>query len=86
MFSASFPGFLRVRKLRKILGVFEVFLAIFEKTKEKEEFPRRQEHLEFTLCFFPERLQHFEVLKAILALRSKHLEHLGSLSPNTIVA
>ena len=37
VFSAYFPGFLRVRQLRKILGVFEVFLGIFEKTKEKKE-------------------------------------------------
>ena len=35
--SAYFPGFLRVRKVRKILGVFEVFLGIFEKTKEKKD-------------------------------------------------
>ena len=37
VFSAYFPGFLRVRKVRKILGVFEVFLGIFEKTKEKKD-------------------------------------------------
>ena len=37
MFSASFPGFLRVRKVRKILDVFEVFLGIFKKTKEKKD-------------------------------------------------
>ena len=37
MFSAYFPGFLRVRKARKILGVFEVFLGIFKKTKEKKD-------------------------------------------------
>ena len=37
MFSAFFPGFLRVRKVREILGVFEVFLGIFEKTKEKKD-------------------------------------------------
>ena len=37
MFSAYFTGFLRVRKVRKILGVFEVFLGIFEKTKEKKD-------------------------------------------------
>ena len=29
-----FSGFLRVCMARKILGVFEVFLGIFEKTKE----------------------------------------------------
>ena len=33
----SFPGFLSVRKVRNFLGVFEVFLGIFEKTKEKNE-------------------------------------------------
>ena len=32
-----FSGFLRVREVRIILGVFEVFLGIFEKTKEKKE-------------------------------------------------
>ena len=37
VFSAYFPGFLRVRKVRKILGVFEVFLGIFEKTKAKKD-------------------------------------------------
>ena len=37
MLSAYFPGFLRVRKVRKTLGVFEVFLGIFEKTKEKKD-------------------------------------------------
>ena len=40
MFSAYFSGFLRVRKgvkAIKILGVFEVFLGIFEKTKEKKD-------------------------------------------------
>ena len=37
VFSAYFPGFLRVRKVREILGVFEVFLGIFEKTKEKKD-------------------------------------------------
>ena len=37
MFSAYFPGFLRVRKARKILGVFEVCLGIFKKTKEKKD-------------------------------------------------
>ena len=31
-------------------------------------------------------IQHFEVLKAVLALRAKHLEHLSSLSPDTIIA
>ena len=33
-----------------------------------------------------QRLQHLEVLKAILALRPKHMEHFNSLSPNTIIA
>ena len=37
MFSAYLTGFLRVRKVRKILGVFEVFLGVFEKTKEKKD-------------------------------------------------
>ena len=37
MFSAYFPRFLGVRQVRKILGVFEVFLGIFEKTKEKKD-------------------------------------------------
>ena len=37
VFSAHFSGFLRVRKVRKFLGVFEVFLGIFEKTKEKKD-------------------------------------------------
>ena len=41
VFSAYFPGFLRVRnlnrKVREILGVFEVFLCIFKKTKEKKD-------------------------------------------------
>ena len=37
LFSGYFPGFLRVRKVREILGVFEVFLGIFEKTKEKKD-------------------------------------------------
>ena len=37
MFSAYFTGFLGVRKVRKILGVFEVFLGVFEKTKEKKD-------------------------------------------------
>ena len=36
MFSACFTGFLRVRTARKILGIFEVFLGVFEKTKEKK--------------------------------------------------
>ena len=39
----------------------------------------------FPLCFIPWRFRHLEVLKAILALRSQHLEHLGSLSPSTII-
>ena len=30
MFSAYFPGFLRVRKVREILGVFEGFLGILK--------------------------------------------------------
>ena len=29
--------FLRVRKVRNILGVFEVCLGIFEKTKERKD-------------------------------------------------
>ena len=33
--SAHFPGFLRARKVRKFLGVVEVFLGIFKKTKKK---------------------------------------------------
>ena len=37
VFSAYFPGFLRVRKVRTILGIFEVFLGIFERTKEKKD-------------------------------------------------
>ena len=38
MFPACFIGFLRVRTARrKILGVFEVFLGVFEKTKEKKD-------------------------------------------------
>ena len=37
VFSAHVPGFFRVRKARTCLGVFEVFLGIFEKTKEKKE-------------------------------------------------
>ena len=37
VFSAYFPRFLRVRGVRRILGVFEVFLGIFEKTKEKKD-------------------------------------------------
>ena len=32
------------------------------------------------------RLQHLEVLKDIFVLRSQHLEHFSSLSPNTIIA
>ena len=32
-----FSRFLRVRKVRKFLGVFEVFVGIFEKTKEKKD-------------------------------------------------
>ena len=47
MFSASFPGDLRVRKVRKILGVFEVFLGIFEKTKEKKDREFRSAHMLF---------------------------------------
>ena len=35
VFSAYFPGFLRVRKVIKILGVFEVFLGIFETRPRK---------------------------------------------------
>ena len=42
----------------------------FLKQGGKAVFPRRQQHLEFSLCFFPQRLQYLEVLKAILALRS----------------
>ena len=37
VFSAYFPGFLRVRKVREILRVLEVFLGILEKTKEKKD-------------------------------------------------
>ena len=37
VFSAYFPGFLRVDQVRKILGVFEVFLGLFAKTKEKKD-------------------------------------------------
>ena len=37
VYSAYFPRFLGVRQVRKILGVFEVFLGIFEKTKEKKD-------------------------------------------------
>ena len=37
VFSAHFPGFLRVREVRKFLGVSEVFLGVFEKTKEKKD-------------------------------------------------
>ena len=36
VFSAYFTGFYRVREVVKILGVFEVFLGIYEKTKEKK--------------------------------------------------
>ena len=32
-----FSRVLRIRKVRKILGVFQVFLGIFEKTKEKKD-------------------------------------------------
>ena len=35
MFSADFTGFLRVRMVRNILDVFEVFLDVFEKNEEK---------------------------------------------------
>ena len=35
--SPYFPEFLRVRKVIKILGVFEVLLGIFKKTKEKKD-------------------------------------------------
>ena len=35
VFSAPFPGFLRVRQVREILRVFEVFLGVFKKTKGK---------------------------------------------------
>ena len=37
VFSAYFTGFLRVREVILILGVFEVFLGIYEKTKEKKD-------------------------------------------------
>ena len=37
VFVAYFTGFLRVREVMKILGVFEVFLGIYEKTKEKKD-------------------------------------------------
>ena len=38
VFSAYFPGFLRVCKVRKsLVGVFEVFLGIFEKIKERKD-------------------------------------------------
>ena len=37
VFSASFPGFLSVPKVREILGVFEVFVGIFEKTKNRKD-------------------------------------------------
>ena len=36
-FRHIFQCFLRVRKVRRILGVFEVFLGIFKKTKEKKD-------------------------------------------------
>ena len=36
-FLRIFQGFLGVRKAREILGVFEVFLGIFIKTKEKKD-------------------------------------------------
>ena len=36
-FSACFTGFLRLRTVRKILDIFEVFLGVFEKTKEKKD-------------------------------------------------
>ena len=35
--SGLFSSVLRVCKARKILGVFEVFLGIFKKTKEKKD-------------------------------------------------
>ena len=37
VFSAYFPGFLRVRQVREILGLLEVFLGVFEKTKERKD-------------------------------------------------
>ena len=37
MFSACFPGVLRAHKVRQILAVFEVFLGILEKAKEKKD-------------------------------------------------
>ena len=37
VFSAHFPRLLRARKVRKFLGVFKVFLGIFEKIKEKKD-------------------------------------------------
>ena len=37
VFSAYFTGFLRVRKVSKILGVLGVFIGIFEKSKEKKD-------------------------------------------------
>ena len=36
VFSAYFPGFLRVRQMREILGLFEVFLGCFRKDQGKE--------------------------------------------------
>ena len=36
MFSAYFTGFVRVRKARTFLDVYEVFLGVFEKNKEKK--------------------------------------------------
>ena len=37
VFSACFTGFLRVHTVRKILGIFEIFLGVFEKTKERKD-------------------------------------------------
>ena len=37
VFSACFTGFLRIRTVRKILGIFEFFLGVFEKNKEKKD-------------------------------------------------
>ena len=45
VFSAYFPGFLRVRQAREILGLFEVFLGVFEKTKERKDSVRLFEPL-----------------------------------------
>ena len=36
VFSTYFPGFFRVRKVREILGAFEVFLGIFQKRPKKD--------------------------------------------------